>query len=78
MTLRPHYEDLTPSAWTPEEAEHHLRGTFAMACKGWPDIMEPYMTRMKGAEDPVAHMRRALRETVQQRYAPVRISEAAE
>jgi hypothetical protein len=78
MTVRPDYAELMPSAWTPEEAEHHLRGTFNMACKAWPDVMEPYVIQLDGADGQVAHMRRALRETITKRIVPQPQAEAAE
>lgn len=65
------YEDLPASEWTEAEATFHLEGTFDRCCRMWPAIMDTYVVQI--AEVPAAArkelMRRALRETVAQRYA---------
>lgn len=68
--LRPRYEELKPALWTPEEAKHHLTGTFDQAVRLWPDLMDPYVVLLIEAspDQEVDIMRRALRETVLRRY----------
>lgn len=49
----------------------HISGTFAAAEKAYPDLMEPYTTRLGDARTPdekLAIMRIGLRETIAQRY----------
>lgn len=68
--MRARYEDLPPAQWTEEEAMHHLTGTFEMACREWPGIMEPYVVMMADAsrETHKSLMRQALRDTIKQRF----------
>lgn len=68
--MREKYQDLPTAQWTPEEARHHLDGTFEIACKSWPDLMEPYVVRLAEASEDakVEIMRCGLRETVKQRH----------
>lgn len=56
-----------------EGALVHLRKTFDDACRLFPEVMEPYLTRF---EDSKEFMRAALRETFQQRF-PSRFRKAA-
>lgn len=56
--------------WTDEESFWHLRTTFDRACKYFPEVMEPYLSRSAGIEgrsEAKDFMRMALRETFKQR-----------
>jgi hypothetical protein len=69
--MRPNYTDLSPSLWTPEEANYHLKLTFNSSVEMWPDIMEPYVVMLADCSSPeekVEIMRRGLRETVKERF----------
>ena len=68
--LRYDYEFLSPAEWTPDEALHHITGTFDRACIGWPEVMEPYIPAIVDAIDDKSKMdalRHALRETIGKR-----------
>jgi hypothetical protein len=59
--------------WTAEEAHAHLRHVFDHACKHFPDLLEPYVTRLgelsgDRREDEIPIMRAGLRETFKQRW----------
>lgn len=68
--IRENYTALPTAGWTPEEAAHHLAGTFDTACKIWPDIMEPYVVRMAEADEEmkIEIIRHGLRDTVKTRF----------
>lgn len=71
MRTPPIQLDTPPATWTKDEAALHLHGTFDMACRGWPDLMETYVVRLVDIEDPaerVEIMRTALRETLSRRF----------
>lgn len=65
--VRHRYEDLPTSEWTDDEAMHHLNGTFDRACRGWPDLMEPYVIELADSDNATDVMRRGLRETIKGR-----------
>ena len=58
------------SQWTTLEATRHLAETFDIACRSYPDIMEPYMVLLAEAQPDqfVEIMRRGLRETIETRF----------
>lgn len=68
--IRDDYETLDVAEWTPEEAAHHLGGTFDRCARIWPDILAPYVTMLADAPpgSEVEIMRNALRDTIRQRY----------
>lgn len=64
-------DQLRPDQWTSEEAYEHLRHTFDIACRQFPDIMEPWIIRADGIDDWREHqeiMREALRRTISERW----------
>ena len=71
MSIRYRYDErFKPGLWTPEEALHHLTGTFNLNVKQFPDIMEPYVVMLADAPESehMEIMRSALRNTIKQRY----------
>lgn len=61
---------LPVTEWTEEEGFQHLRGTFDLACRDFPDVMEPYAVQIADIDDRQAlksFMRKALGETFGQR-----------
>jgi hypothetical protein len=56
---------------TPDEAYAHLKETFDLNCRWFPDVMEPYAIRaadLTDRSDLTEVMRSALRETFTQRF----------
>jgi hypothetical protein len=63
--------EMEPSAWTRDEVLNHLKKTFELACRDFPDILEPYVIRISdglSVEETKQSMRAALRETFNQRW----------
>lgn len=81
--IRPDHvlHELNPNQWTVEEQEHHLRETFEQACRGYPDMMEPYVVRISDLTDLAeieSFMRSALAETIRARFPLKHQEQAAE
>lgn len=69
MTIRPDHisHEIPVSEWTEEEGFEHLRKTFDIECRNWPDVMEPYAIRLADCDDRTEAtqiMRSGLRETI--------------
>ena len=69
--IRRNYESMPTALWNEHEARDHLTKTFDLACKSWPDVMEPYVVQLADAGDDqiVEIMRNALRSTINDRFA---------
>jgi hypothetical protein len=57
--------------WTEELTYRHLRETFDINCRMFPDIMDRYVAQLEADDRKIniEVMRRALRETIKQRWA---------
>ena len=72
--MRPDHElhEIDPSEWTKHEAFSHLSKTFEIACRDYPEVMEPHATRATfdslSRDEATRLMRAALRDTFQQRW----------
>lgn len=51
-------------------SDPHLKQTFDICCRTWPDIMEPWIIRLDGlhGDELVSGMRMALAQTIRQRF----------
>jgi hypothetical protein len=72
VTIRPDHilHAIPVTEWTEEEGFEHLRKTFDLACRDFPDVMEPYAVQIADLTDrqeTKRFMRQALAETVGQR-----------
>lgn len=80
--IRPDHElhELKVAQWTRAEAVQHLAETFDCAARSHPDLMEPYVIRLAGADEPewIAIMRQGLRETIRARHPLSRLKKSAQ
>lgn len=62
--------NLPTAEWAEEEAFSHLKKTFDLACRDFPEILEPYVNRTDGlsAAESKNLMREGLRDTFNQRW----------
>lgn len=63
-------DSIDVSEWTPEEIARHRHETFDLACRGHPDVMEPYIIRLGECADEnerLRTMQAGLRETFNRR-----------
>lgn len=72
MTVRPDYilHEIPVHEWSQEEVFSHLRNTFDLAARDFPDVMEPYVVRYPewaDRDELKAFMRTALQESFPQR-----------
>lgn len=71
--IRPDYilHEIDVTEWTEAEAFDHLKRTFGLACRDFPDIVEPHMNRIDdnlSIQEAKKLMRAALRETFTLRW----------
>jgi len=62
---------LPATEWTEDESFSHLRHTFDLACRDFPEVLEPYANRLDGSlsvTESKQIMRDALRSTFNQRW----------
>jgi len=62
--------EMVVAKWTRDEAVAHLEQTFDQASRQRPDLFEPYLIRLAGADEAeqVFIMREALRSTLARRF----------